>query len=230
MSILAILIIVILFVCETWAFLHTKIVSTIDIDPNLDNLVRLNFNVTLYDVQCDFVSVGEYIYVCADLLCSAGNQQTQNLVSHNIPSTFLLLILKMCFGHYVETKMKQQNTIINTNSLINNISIISDVWDKLGTNLQNVTKDITKWNLDQEGTQKKFHGRNKHERAVVHEEHEETMQDIADLNDGDLHAVDLSAESLEKFHEDNPIAIVDFFAPVSSASVRISTYSKVCLT
>ena len=90
-----------------------------------------------------------------------------------------------------------------------------DVWDKLGTNLQNVTKDITKWNLDQHGTQKKFHGRNKHERAVVHEEHKETLQDIADLNDGELHSTDLSPENLEQFYKDNPLAIVDFFAPVS---------------
>ena len=59
MSLLAILIMVILFACETWAFLHTKITSSIDIDPNADHLVRLNFNVTLYDVQCDFVSVGK---------------------------------------------------------------------------------------------------------------------------------------------------------------------------
>ena len=50
---------------------------------------------------------------------------------------------------------------------------------------------------------------------MVHEEHKETLQDIADLNDGELHSTDLSPENLEQFYKDNPLAIVDFFAPVS---------------
>jgi len=49
---------VILFTCETYEFLQLKVTSNIEIDPNADELIRVNFNVTLYDVQCDFVEVG----------------------------------------------------------------------------------------------------------------------------------------------------------------------------
>ena len=63
MSILSILLMIILFCAETYSFffLHTKLVGAIEVDPNAqEELLRLNFNVTLYDVHCDFVSVGEY--------------------------------------------------------------------------------------------------------------------------------------------------------------------------
>ena len=49
---------VILFTCETYEFVSTKVTSNIEIDPNADELIRVNFNVTLFDVQCDFVEVG----------------------------------------------------------------------------------------------------------------------------------------------------------------------------
>ena len=79
-----------------------------------------------------------------------------------------------------------------------------------------MTRDITKYHLDDLGTIRKFHGRNTHERAVVHEEHtRETLEDIARMNDGELHSVDLDPEGLTKFHEENKLAMVDFFAPVS---------------
>ena len=51
---------IILFTCETYEFIQTKVTSNIEIDPNADELIRVNFNVTLYDVQCDFVEVGTY--------------------------------------------------------------------------------------------------------------------------------------------------------------------------
>mmetsp|Transcript_20091 Transcript_20091/g.43614 ORF Transcript_20091/g.43614 Transcript_20091/m.43614 type:complete len:479 (+) Transcript_20091:134-1570(+) len=149
MSLLSIVIMIILFFCETWAFFaQTKINSSIEIDPNAEQLLRLNFNVTLYDVQCDFVSV--------------------------------------------------------------------DVWDTLGTDLQNVTKDITKWTIDDEGTRQKFHGRNKHERALAHEDHSKTaLQDISNANIGEeLHySTDLSPENLKEFYKEHNLAMVDYFAP-----------------
>lgn len=51
---------VILFTCETYEFIQTKVTSNIEIDPNADELIRVNFNITLYNVQCDFVEVGTY--------------------------------------------------------------------------------------------------------------------------------------------------------------------------
>eukprot|EP00579_Thalassiosira_antarctica_P028319 CAMPEP_0202002362 /NCGR_PEP_ID=MMETSP0905-20130828/8214_1 /ASSEMBLY_ACC=CAM_ASM_000554 /TAXON_ID=420261 /ORGANISM="Thalassiosira antarctica, Strain CCMP982" /LENGTH=475 /DNA_ID=CAMNT_0048559239 /DNA_START=49 /DNA_END=1477 /DNA_ORIENTATION=- len=146
MSLLAILIMIILFICETWAFTHTKINSNIEIDPNAEQLIRFNFNVTLYDVHCDFVSV--------------------------------------------------------------------DVWDTLGTNHQNVTKDITKWRLDDQGQKQKFHGRNTQQRAIKHQEHKETtLLDIVDSNGGELHSTDLNPDNLQEFFNEHKLTIVDYYAP-----------------
>ena len=60
MSIISLFTMVILFTCETYEFIQLKVTSNIEIDPNADELIRVNFNVTLYDVQCDFVEVGTY--------------------------------------------------------------------------------------------------------------------------------------------------------------------------
>ena len=63
MSIISLFSMVILFTCESYEFVQTKVTSNIEIDPNADKLIRVNFNVTLYDVQCDFVEVGTYLVV-----------------------------------------------------------------------------------------------------------------------------------------------------------------------
>lgn len=85
MSLLAILTMIVLFVCETWAFSHTKINSSIAVDPNEEQLLRLNFNVTLYDVQCDFVSVGEfyYYYCCCVLILEIVCVGNDNIFFHS---------------------------------------------------------------------------------------------------------------------------------------------------
>ncbi len=67
MSFLAVAIMTMLVACETRAFLTTTIDSSLVIDHRYDDddddggggQLRLNFNVTLYDVRCDFVYVGE---------------------------------------------------------------------------------------------------------------------------------------------------------------------------
>ncbi len=87
------------------------------------------------------------------------------------------------------------------------------MWDTLGTNLQNVTKDITKWRLDDQGEKQKFHGRNTEQRAMKHQEHKETLRDIANSNAGELHSTDLSPENMKDFYASHPLAIVDFYAP-----------------
>jgi len=145
MSLLSIATMVVLFLCETWAFSRTRIRSSVEIDTNVEASIRLDFNLTLYDVHCDFVSV--------------------------------------------------------------------DVWDTLGTNLQNVTKDITKWRLDDVGQKQKFHGRNTQQRQVKHQEHEETLQDIHDSNGGEPHSTDLSPQNSQAFYTAHHLAMVDFYAP-----------------
>ena len=70
MSIISLFSMVILFTCETYEFVQTKVTSNIEIDPNADKLIRVNFNVTLYDVQCDFVEVGTYFSCGFDIIIS----------------------------------------------------------------------------------------------------------------------------------------------------------------
>lgn len=77
MSLCAMLIMAVLFSAETFAFIKTNISTEIALDDNTEPQIQLNFNITLYALQCDYVSV--------------------------------------------------------------------DVWDVLGTNKQNVTKNIEKW-------------------------------------------------------------------------------------
>jgi len=145
MSLLSVIIMILLFCCETYSFLHTSLRSDIEVDPNAQELLKLNFNVTLFDVHCDFVSV--------------------------------------------------------------------DVWDTLGTNLQNVTKDITKWHLDDQGNKRQYHGRNKEQRKVKHEEHKETLEEIAESNGGEDHAIILSPDNLQEFYKKHNFAIIDYYAP-----------------
>lgn len=73
MSLLSLTMMIVLFLRETYAFLHTQFHSSVVInydefnndddgtndDGQLKNSLRLKFNVTLYDVHCDFASVGE---------------------------------------------------------------------------------------------------------------------------------------------------------------------------
>ena len=76
MSLLSLTMMIILFLRETYAFLHTQFHSSVVINydefnsynggggtndngDDMKNSIRLNFNFTLYDVQCDFASVGE---------------------------------------------------------------------------------------------------------------------------------------------------------------------------
>lgn len=59
MSLLSVMTMFVLFFCETYAFALTKITSSVEVDENSEQLIRLNFNITLYDLHCDLVSVGE---------------------------------------------------------------------------------------------------------------------------------------------------------------------------
>lgn len=95
-----------------------------------------------------------------------------------------------------------------------------DVWDTLGTNLQNVTKDVTKWSIDHSGQVSKFHGRNKQQARVHHEvhseTHEETLYQLAEAyyaNSEYFHSVILTKDNRKKFFKEWNVAIVEYFAP-----------------
>jgi len=142
MSLCAMLVMTILFLSETFAFLHTIMATTIALDENDQPQIRLNFNITLLDLHCDYVSV--------------------------------------------------------------------DVWDTLGTNRQNVTKNIEKWQLDEYGTRRIFSGRNRDVREVINEEHYETLEELH--ADGEQ-AVELTNENFPTFVHGHEMTFIDFYAP-----------------
>ena len=53
MSLTAILVMTILFLSETFAFLHTIMATSIALDENDQPQIRLNFNITLLDLHCN---------------------------------------------------------------------------------------------------------------------------------------------------------------------------------
>mmetsp|Transcript_36329 Transcript_36329/g.75588 ORF Transcript_36329/g.75588 Transcript_36329/m.75588 type:complete len:489 (-) Transcript_36329:140-1606(-) len=143
MSICAMLVMGILFLSETAAFASTKIATSITLDENEEPQIRLNFNITLLDLHCDYVSV--------------------------------------------------------------------DVWDALGTNRQNVTKNVDKWQLDEAGARRIFSGRNREQRELRHEEHDLSLEEMHE-NEG-VHAMELTKENFAGFLEENEMAFIDMFAP-----------------
>jgi len=133
----------ILFSAETFAFAKSNIFTEIALDDNTDPQIQLNFNVTLYALHCDYVSV--------------------------------------------------------------------DVWDVLGTNRQNVTKNVEKWQIDAEGRRKSFSGRNRETRELIYETHEETLEE---LHENGVHAIEILDQAhFKEFLENNEMAFLNFFAP-----------------
>jgi len=141
MSLAAMAIMTLLFFAETIAFARTSITTEIALDENSESQIQLNFNVSLFALHCDFVSV--------------------------------------------------------------------DVWDVLGTNRQNVTKNIEKWQLDEDGHRRSFSGRNRETRQLINEEHEESL---FELHQDGIHAVDLTPRNYDDFLEHNPLVFIDFYA------------------
>ena len=143
MSLCAMTVMSVLFLSETAAFARTRIATSITLDENTQPQLRLNFNITMMDLNCDYVSV--------------------------------------------------------------------DVWDALGTNRQNVTKNVEKWQLSEDGDVRLFSGRNREMREVKHDEHDQTLEEMHEA-DG-VHAIDLTEANWDEFMEKNSMAFVDMYAP-----------------
>lgn len=142
MSILTMLIMGTLFVAETMAFFKSEVGTEIGLDDNFDPHVQINFNITMFEVQCDLVSV--------------------------------------------------------------------DVWDVLGTNRQNVTRDIEKWQLDENGKRVMFSGRNRKVKEVKTENHRESLEQ---LHANGVHATPIDGAMFDSFIKEKEIVFVNFFAP-----------------
>lgn len=143
MSVCAMLLMALLFSAETFAFAKTKIYTEIALDDNTAPQIQLNFNVTLYALHCDYVSV--------------------------------------------------------------------DVWDVLGTNRQNVTKNVEKWQVDADGNRRSFSGRNRETREVVYESHDQTLEE---LHENGVHVEEIeSTQHFTEFLQKHEMTFLNFYAP-----------------
>ena len=149
MSIVVLSIMAALFFIETGALVRSRILTNVFIDDSSEALLRLNFNITLLDLHCDYVSV--------------------------------------------------------------------DVWDALGTNRQNVTRYINKWQLDEAGVRRVFSGRNR--------ESEELNYTNIELNpvEGEGEAVTtLTKDTFQDFLQTNEMAFIVIYAPWYDSEINFT--------
>lgn len=131
-----------LFMLETMEFLRTTMVTEMLIDGDDSPKVRVNFNITMLDLRCEYAVV--------------------------------------------------------------------DVVSVLGTE-QNVTQHVNKWNLDQEGVRKRYHGRNKNQKDILYFD-ESVTSTIEELHEDGEDAEMLDPDQLAKAMKENQFVFVDFFA------------------
>lgn len=63
-----------LFVAELWAYLSTSYISNVVIDPVADTLLRINFNITVVDLPCEFAVID-----VVDVLGTRTDNVTKNI-------------------------------------------------------------------------------------------------------------------------------------------------------
>lgn len=141
LSIVATIFMATLFFFELWAYLSAEYVSNVVIDPNMDSLLRINFNITVLDVPCEFATI--------------------------------------------------------------------DVIDVLGTREDNVTKNVNKWQIDSDGIRRDYHGRNRQQADILHEE----GHDLEKLHANGIHAESIGDKDFDSYLAGNKYTFVNFYAP-----------------
>jgi len=142
LSICAGVFMLVLFCIELSAFLSTSTKTSVILDTNSDAQLRINFNITLMDLSCEFATI--------------------------------------------------------------------DVYDVLGTNTQNISKNVEKWQLDETGVKRIFSGRNKMQSDIKHDEHH---PDIETLHANGVHAIPINEETFDDFLKEHKFTFVNFYAP-----------------
>ena len=69
----------ILFIAELWAFLSTSVITNVVLDPNQDPLIRINFNITVLDIPCEYAMID-----VVDILGTRNNNITKNVNKWNV--------------------------------------------------------------------------------------------------------------------------------------------------
>lgn len=84
-----------------------------------------------------------------------------------------------------------------------------DIVDVLGTRNDNVTKNINKWQVDENGMRKGYEGRNKEQKDLEHDSH----HDLEALNANGIHAITVDESNFDKHLNTHKYVFVNFYAP-----------------
>ena len=158
LSLCAVSFMALLFSVELMAFVSVASQTQVLLDTNSEQHLRINFNVTLMDLHCDYAAV--------------------------------------------------------------------DVVDVLGTNSMNVTSHIDKWLLNSDGVRMLFHGRNREQKDIAHDDH--LHPDIETLHENGEHAVPVGDKSFDQFVGENPY--VGGGAAAAAASTTTTAPTVLLLT
>jgi thiol-disulfide isomerase/thioredoxin len=82
LSVCASIFMLVLFVAELWAFLSMQVSTNIVIDPNTDSLLRINFNITVLDLPCEFAMID-----VVDVLGTRQDNVTKNINKWQVDHT-----------------------------------------------------------------------------------------------------------------------------------------------
>lgn len=85
-----------------------------------------------------------------------------------------------------------------------------DLWDKIGRNQANVTQNIEKWQLDEDGVKRMYQGRNRRAFDIDHDVHHPPIEE---MHANGVHVWHVNADEWEGLHEHHEYVFVDFYAP-----------------
>jgi len=75
---------------------------------------------------------------------------------------------------------------------------------------QNITKNVEKWQLDENGVKRIFNGRNKEQKDIAHDTHH---PDIETLHENGVHAIPIEEAGFGTFVKEHKFSFVNFYAP-----------------
>jgi hypothetical protein len=84
LSICASVFMLVLFIAELWAFLSMSISTSVVVDTNTDPLVRINFNISVFEIPCDYLAID-----VVDILGTRNDNVTKNVNKWNLDSSGL---------------------------------------------------------------------------------------------------------------------------------------------
>jgi protein disulfide-isomerase-like protein len=117
------------------------IYTNIALDPNTEKLLRINFNITVLDIPCEYAVI--------------------------------------------------------------------DVVDILGTRTDNLTVNVNKWQVDENGLRRNYEGRNLEQNDLQHDQH----HDLELLHRNGIHAVPVDQQNFDPWLSRHEYTFVNFYAP-----------------